>query len=160
MGAIFDRMTNDEAVLWYGVTGLLNTVPCLVSYLIWRDNPYVRAFQMGVILKQALWWPVVLTWFGTLGSDSKLTKRMLDNSVSLSILDPYGGAWVALNTALIHLFDNSIDMNASAYSGLSIWVVITIWEMVMQAHFLPKIFAWVDTEEEDDSSYQTTDIDS
>ena len=56
---------------------------------------------------------------------------MLDNSVSLSILDPYGGAWIALNMALIHLFDNSIDMNASAYSGLSIWVVVTIWEMVM-----------------------------
>ena len=42
-------------------------------------------------------------------------------------------------------------MNASAWSGLSVWSVINIWEMVMQAHFLPKIFAWVDNEEHDQS---------
>ena len=109
----------------------------------------MRAFEIGVILKNALWWPVVITWLASLVNQGKLTRRLVDNSVSLSVLDPFAGAWVALNAALVYLFDNEIKMNASAWSGLSVWTVINIWEMVMQAHFLPKIFAWVDNEDHD-----------
>ena len=101
-------------------------------------------------MKNVFWWPVVFSWLASLVSQTKLTKRMMDNTVSLSILDPYAGAWVALNSAMVYLYDNGIELGASGWSGLSVWVVITIWEMVMQAHFLPKIFQWVEGEQVQD----------
>ena len=40
MGVIFDSMTNDEAVLWYGVTSGINAVPPLVAFLaLYSSNP-------------------------------------------------------------------------------------------------------------------------
>ena len=107
MGVIFDSMTNDEAVLWYGVTSGINAVPPLVAFLaLYSSNPQMEAYKVGIALKSVLWWPVFLTWIYTYISDSHVNRVFLDNSVTLSVLDPWAGAWIALNAALVHLYDN------------------------------------------------------
>ena len=66
----------------------------------------MEAYKVGIALKSVLWWPVFLTWIYTYISDSHVNRVFLDNSVTLSVLDPWAGAWIALNAALVHLYDN------------------------------------------------------
>ena len=128
MGVIFEGMTNDEAIFWYGITALLNAVPTLVTYAAGSSNPYIEAFKVGVAMKQALWWPVALTWIWSYIDDSKFNRHLIDNATALSTLDPFAGAWIALNAALVHLYENEIDFKITTWVGLAIWGVITIWE--------------------------------
>ena len=145
MGVIFDSMTNEQAVLWYGVTSLINALPPLVDYLAFKSNPYVEAYKVGVAIKSLLWWPVALTWIYSYIDDTKVNRAFLDNSVTLSVLDPWGGSWIALNAALVHIYDTEIEFKWTTWVGLGVWGVLTIWEMIMQVHFLPKIYSWIET---------------
>ena len=91
----------------------------------------MAAYKVGVAMKSVLWWPVVLTWIYTYIDDSKVNRAFLDNSVTLSVLDPWAGAWIGMNAAMVHIYANEIDFTWLTWVGLGIWGVLTIWEMVM-----------------------------
>ena len=131
MGVIFDGMSNDEAMLWYGVTAFINAAPTIAALAIWNNSPFISAYKMGIILKQFAWWPVALTWVYTYIHDTKLNRVLLDHAVSLSTLDPYAFAWVGLNAALIHKHDSGEESTWITWAALGAWATVTIWEMVM-----------------------------
>ena len=98
------------------------------------------------MIKQVIWWPVAICWIYTYIDDSRLPLTLLDNAVAMSTLDPYAGTWIALNVALAYCHDKGIAFERPFWVGATAWTFIGVWEMVMQAYMLPKVFEWIEAD--------------
>ena len=132
---VFDKIQPDNAMKWYGIIAIFNAASSLIVYLIWANrSKQIASWQVGVWMKQFLWWPVAISWLYTYIKDySKLNRVILENSVSLSILDPFAGAWIGLNMALIHAHWEERASSITTWISLGVWSGITIFEMCLQA---------------------------
>ena len=138
-------LTVDQAIIWYGITSILNAFIALLFYLIFNHDAVVSGYYTIMLSHQICYWPVAIGWAAIAIFSGSFTKTLYKAVIAFSVLAPFAGNIIGF----IFLW---INANNSVYNLWYFWflwplyLVYDIGQMLIQFLLLPKIFSKYDIE--------------
>ena len=135
-----------QAVIWYGITSILNAAIALTFYLIWRTNAVIASYYPIMLTMQICYWPVAIAWAGIALFDSAFTRELMKGVVSLSVLGPFAGEIVGFVFLWVYADGNNWIFDQWYFWFLwPMFLGYDIGQMLLQILFVPEIMTFLDT---------------
>jgi len=140
-----DNITNDDAVLWYGIIAGIQPMVSLILFIAlvtfvpeWSNLKFVTYASQGI------WWPTFFAWLCVSFFDSEQVRGIFKNAVNISLAGPFLLYWVGWADILMSA---TISKNWGFLTFIFIFVILAwnVGSIVYCLIFVPKVLDWIDS---------------
>ena len=125
---------NAGAVRWYGLYCFWLGGGAVAFWILMNNNAWVVKYSKGIHTRMYFYLPTGLAWIMVSMFDGALMREIYKDIVALSIMAPFWMEWYDYGLYLLLL---EYDDTLGYLVGLALWLLLTVFEGVIQLLLLP-----------------------